>query len=600
LFKTIVSNTSFDPANPDPADPDPVITGDDRVVVTGTQSFLTVRKMVLGPRPEDVFREYIQSIFDLGTGERKGRDNLTNYTAGLRESGGMAPGGDPTPRDQWITTYEANWDPRNFYEADLDGIPLPADRYLHLDAHLYKLPDGYVAPTSSTSGRTWTEYGGTVGLEFGKGLLQGAANLANGLQDSAIAAINLTQMPGNWFWGDRGLGYLESPDWSYRLFTDEGEAVHGWSKFAGAFGVETLVGGLAGRAASAVDDMGRCGNWFAKLVWGKCFIEGTLVTLSNLPGESSPTDSLWSNPSWLDEPSQETPWLAPERYASVATRTQLQVPIESVPIGSRVPTKNPNRFEVDPQPEPDQATWAKLSVTVERSDGGIVDAEIIRPRSWILASGLCAGRMLPLNLPELEVSGLALVTAIDDCPPIAGGEGSVVTARFVTREVHVVASVDVLGADGTVETITGTTIHPVWSVDRQSWVPLAELADGETLQGLDGLAVVLSVALSRVSQPVYNIEVHGEHVYQVGELGLVVHNTCIEKVVDIRFLKPSLARDFADPVKLERMGAFDWSWYKPIELIQEVDGLRVQDGMTRIEAALRAGITKLPAKIFSE
>ena len=63
--------------------------------------------------------------------------------------------------------------------------------------------------------------------------------------------------------------------------------------------------------------------------------------------------------------------------------------------------------------------------------------------------------MLPLNLPELEVSGLALVTAIDDCPPNAGGEGSVVTAWFVTREVHVVASVDVLGADGT-HTYPGT------------------------------------------------------------------------------------------------------------------------------------------------
>ncbi len=165
----------------------------------------------------------------------------------------------------------------------------------------------------------------------------------------------------------------------------------------------------------------------------------------------------------------------------MATRSQLQVPIESVPIGARVPTKNANRFEVAPQPEPDQASWAKLSITVERSDGGIVDAEIIRPRSWILRNGICAGRMLPLNLPELEVSGLALVTAIDDCPSIADGEGSVVTARFVTREVHVVASVDVLGADGTVETITGTTIHPVWSVDRQEWVPLAELAQGEGL-----------------------------------------------------------------------------------------------------------------------
>jgi hypothetical protein len=273
------------------------------------------------------------------------------------------------------------------------------------------------------------------------------------------------------------------------------------------------------------DRAGRCANLATKVIHGGCFVEGTLVTVSSLPGQSTSPDSLWSNPSWLDEPSQETPWLASDRYASVATRKELQVPIESVPIGARVPTKNPNRFEVDPQPEPDQASWAKLSITAEGSDGGIVDAEIIRPRSWILRNGICAGRMLPFNLPELEVSGLALVTAIVDCPPIAGGEGSVVTARFATREVHVVASVDVLGADGTVETITGTTIHPVWSVDRQEWVPLSELTEGERLQGLDGLAVVLSVTLSRVTQPVYNIEVHGEHVYQVGELGVLVHNS---------------------------------------------------------------------------
>jgi len=98
----------------------------------------------------------------------------------------------------------------------------------------------------------------------------------------------------------------------------------------------------------------------------------------------------------------------------------------------------------------------------------------------------------------------------------------------------------VLGADGSVETITGTMIHPVWSVDRQEWVPLGELAQGEGLCcdtesfGLGfhsslppkASGLVLSVTLSRVSQPVYNIEVHGEHVYQVGELGVVVHNSC--------------------------------------------------------------------------
>jgi len=244
-----------------------------------------------------------------------------------------------------------------------------------------------------------------------------------------------------------------------------------------------------------------------------------------------------------------------------------------------------------------------VSITVERSDGGIVDAEIIRPRSWILESGLCEGRMLPLNLPELEVSGLALVTAIDDCPPIAGGEGSVVTARFVTREVQVVASVDVLGADGTVETITGTTIHPVWSVDRQEWVPLAELADGETLQGLDGLAVVLSVSLSRVTQPVYNIEVHGEHVYQVGELGVLVHNAYLgTKTVPLSKLVPNGQRPFADAAKLAAQGKFEMAKYThPIEVILRTDGrYEIMDGITRFENALNAGIKELPVKIFTE
>ncbi|MEI8214239.1 MAG: hypothetical protein WCI02_18990, partial [Planctomycetota bacterium] len=347
-----------------------------------------------------------------------------------------------------------------------------------------------------------------------------------------------------------------------------------------------------------------------KLIQGGCFVAGTQVTVSSLPGIAPSIDSHWSDPSWLDAPNQEMPWLTPDRYSSVATRPQQLVPIESLPIGARVPTKNPNRWEIDPQPEPDQATWAKLSITVERSDGGIVDAELIRPRSWILANGICAGRLLPLNLPELEVSGLGMVTAIDDCPPIAVGEGSVVTARFVTREVHVVASVDVLGADGTVETITGTTIHPVWSVDRQEWVPLGELIEDETLQGLDECAIVLSVTLSRVTQPVYNIEVHGEHVYQVGELGVLVHNAGVKdcagalakfpgsQLVDIRQLIPPITRPFADSGKLARHGDWDWSEYTPIIVESVGSSLHVQDGMTRIANALRSGITHLPAMVY--
>jgi hypothetical protein len=69
-------------------------------------------------------------------------------------------------------------------------------------------------------------------------------------------------------------------------------------------------------------------------------------------------------------------------------------------------------------------------------------------------------------------------------------------------------------------------------------VPLAELSEDETLQGLDGLAVVLGVSLSRVSQPVYNIEVHGEHVYQFGELGVLVHNSYLREAMIKAFGHP--------------------------------------------------------------
>jgi hypothetical protein len=201
------------------------------------------------------------------------------------------------------------------------------------------------------------------------------------------------------------------------------------------------------------------------------------------------------------------------------------IPIEQIPLGARIPTKNPKPWEYDDSlPEPDQATWAKVSITMHRNDGGIVDAELLRPRWWIAQHNIVAGKLLPMNIEELQVHGSAIVTSIDECPEIAGGEGRVVTATFKTREVNTIVRAEIIGPDGTIEKIEGTPIHPIWSVDRNDWVPLGELIEGETLQASNGIATVLSLALVTCSVPVYNIEVHGEHVYQVGELGLLVHN----------------------------------------------------------------------------
>jgi hypothetical protein len=161
-----------------------------------------------------------------------------------------------------------------------------------------------------------------------------------------------------------------------------------------------------------------------------------------------------------------------------------------------------------------------------RDDGGVVDAELIRPQAWIRQHGIEAGQLLPMHIEELQVGGSVLVNSIGPCPVIATGEGSVVTARFCTREVHEIVRVEILGPNGEIETLAGTAIRPIWSIDRQDWVPLGELEAGEQLLSADGVAIVLAVRPLRTAVPVYNIEVHGKHVYQVGELGLLVHNAC--------------------------------------------------------------------------
>lgn len=162
-----------------------------------------------------------------------------------------------------------------------------------------------------------------------------------------------------------------------------------------------------------------------------------------------------------------------------------------------------------------------------------MDAELLRPRIWVKSHGLKAGQLLPLNIAELQVAGLAHITAIEPCPTIATGEGSVITARFLTRQVDVIVRAEILGPDGTIEVIEGTPIHPIWSLDRLDWVPLSELEQGESLQSQYGIATVLSLAILRKAVPVYNVEVNGEHVFEVGSTAILVHNACQVDVVNI-------------------------------------------------------------------
>lgn len=69
--------------------------------------------------------------------------------------------------------------------------------------------------------------------------------------------------------------------------------------------------------------------------------------------------------------------------------------------------------------------------------------------------------------------------------------------------------------------------------------------------------------------------------------------------VELAKLSPPLTRSSADVSKLLRMGPFDWAKYTPIEVERDGGRLIVVNGLTRVEAARRAGIAKLPAYVYA-
>lgn len=68
--------------------------------------------------------------------------------------------------------------------------------------------------------------------------------------------------------------------------------------------------------------------------------------------------------------------------------------------------------------------------------------------------------------------------------------------------------------------------------------------------------------------------------------------------VELARLSPPDTQPFADPQKLQRMGQFEWSKYTPIEVEKVGEKLVIMNGVTRVEAARRARIAKLPAYVF--
>ena len=83
------------------------------------------------------------------------------------------------------------------------------------------------------------------------------------------------------------------------------------------------------------------------------------------------------------------------------------------------------------------------------------------------------------------------------------------------------------------EPIGVTATHPFWSADRQAFVEAGNLLLQERLKGIDGQEYRLTSIVPRAGpETVYNLEVAIDHVYYVGQNGLLAHNMCAKAADD--------------------------------------------------------------------
>ena len=117
--------------------------------------------------------------------------------------------------------------------------------------------------------------------------------------------------------------------------------------------------------------------------------------------------------------------------------------------------------------------------------------------------------------------GWAKLVKIDTRFQYKPGEGNLVTGTFQ----HEVGDAVDLYVEGQDEPIGVTETHPFWSVDRQDFVPVGELVEGERLLLFNGETKRVAQKLPRPGpECVYNLEILGEHVYLVTLDGIYVHN----------------------------------------------------------------------------
>jgi hypothetical protein len=194
-------------------------------------------------------------------------------------------------------------------------------------------------------------------------------------------------------------------------------------------------------------------------------------------------------------------------------------------------------------PTQNVSTAQKVTLYAEETwyDGTVDTINVVTlvPPEWITLHDAQLGAMVPIPLDVQEMgldeNLLAKILAIERCPEIRAGPGRVVltTVNHLSRGV---CNLTYINSAGQSETIRPTLSHRFYSLDRKDWIHIGDANTGEKLQGFgnDIITVVSCQPLGKTER-VYNMTVEDEHVYHVGYLNLLAHNTgCLDYRPDLK------------------------------------------------------------------
>jgi hypothetical protein len=234
--------------------------------------------------------------------------------------------------------------------------------------------------------------------------------------------------------------------------------------------------------------------------------------------------------------------------------------IDNIRVGDRVAARGPVASEEEDEltAEVDSATWRRLEVRASKTDGSYAHVELLRPASWVSREQARVGETVRLDAPDCGISGLASVLAIGECPPIKPGKGRIVTGTFK----HSATEVLDIYLEGEDKPLGVTPNHPFWSEDRQQFVRADKLGIGERLRGQWGTPRVSRVVSREGAEVVYNLEVHGTHIFHVTSLGILVHNATPRTgyIYEISYVKDGKTRFYVGQAGSGAQDVYERLW----------------------------------------